>query len=66
MDEPNENPNVNEHLSLRDYFAGLALQGVMSQSGSLAGINEQVNRDAAATIAYQIADAMLAARGWKK
>ena len=48
-------PNVPEGMSLRDWFAGQALAGL------LANVSNQVD----ARVAYAIADAMLAARKGK-
>ena len=46
---------VQEGMTLRDYFAAKAMQGMMACPGSI-----RVNDDA--NLAYQIADAMLKAR----
>lgn len=46
-------------ISLRDWFAGMALQAVASSMGALA----QRNPETAAVISYKLADAMLKARG---
>jgi hypothetical protein len=43
-------------MSIRDYFAGQAMQGELSKEG---GFSQPVN---VATYAYQVADAMLKAR----
>lgn len=62
-------PHVIEHLhepvtagmTLRDYFAAKALQGMMSANGDSNGYLEYVEK-AVATNAYKLADAMLKAR----
>ena len=46
-----------EGMSLRDYFAAQALQGVLA-----ADTEELLSVDAIASVAYRIADAMLKAR----
>lgn len=49
-----------EGLSMRDHFAGLAMQGILSDPD--AGLlDDDLNRYAG--IAYRVADAMLRARG---
>ena len=57
---PNENVRT-EGLVLRDHFAALAMQGILSNPGQLDSVNESaaswVARDA-----YLVADAMLKAR----
>lgn len=45
-------------LSIRDWFAGMALQGVLSNSDAFVRMNDQQ----VAACAYSAADAMLAAR----
>ena len=53
----NETTHYNEGMSLRDWFAGQALQGLCaSQWGGLQRVSTFVER------AYEMADAMLAAR----
>lgn len=52
-------------MSLRDYFAGQALAGILANTASVAGIyekNRQQPTEALAVAVYQFADAMLAAR----
>lgn len=50
-----------EGMTLRDYFAAKAMQGILSNPGQLDNVNEDaakwVTRDA-----YKVADAMLKAR----
>jgi hypothetical protein len=53
MTEPREHPV--EGLTLRDYFAAAAMQGIMA-SGSGAMVRDH------AALAYALADAMLAER----
>lgn len=48
----------NEGMTLRDYFAAKAMQGMLAESGGGASSNEDL-----AEFAYHIADAMLKARG---
>jgi hypothetical protein len=54
-------------MSLRDYFAAAALQGILSNHELLLNLDERVpekgTRQVAASYAYALADAMLAARG---
>jgi hypothetical protein len=54
-------------MSLRDYFAAAALQGILSNHELLLNLDEMVpekgTRHVAALSAYALADAMLAARG---
>lgn len=54
-------------MTLRDHFAGLALQGILISSttkttASKMTIVEMLDRDVAAMAAYQFADAMIAER----
>lgn len=48
----------NDGMTLRDYFAAKAMQGMLAESGGGASSNEDL-----AEFAYHIADAMLKARG---
>ena len=48
---------VNEGMTLRDYFAAKAMQGLLSNRNAEAAIDEF------ATKSYRMADAMLKARG---
>ncbi len=48
---------VNLGLSIRDYFAAQAINGLVSEYGTIHFVDDEV-----ATRAYSIADAMLAAR----
>ena len=50
--------NSESGMTLRDHFAGLAMQAVLSDEGFI-GTPEQ-----AATYAYSVADAMLRERVW--
>lgn len=52
-------------MNLRDYFATKALQGLLSWTGDEASGSYHSNSDPAhtASMAYEYADAMLAARG---
>ena len=47
-------------MTMRDYYAGLALQGLLA-----AQLAHKSSSDSAAEVAYVIADAMLAAREGK-
>lgn len=52
-------------MSLRDYFAGQALGGLVTQIASLGEVAKQFSSEpntVAAKAAYEFADAMLAAR----
>jgi hypothetical protein len=51
-------PGINDGMTLRDYFAAKAMQGMFA-SGNL---SKTVQDDELATAAYQMADAMLKAR----
>ncbi|MGR3218717.1 MAG: hypothetical protein ACUZ8H_02720 [Candidatus Anammoxibacter sp.] len=55
-----EEKEVNLPVSLRDYFAGQALSGIM-RTKDLAGANFKL----IAEFSYQYADAMIAERGKK-
>ena len=58
---PCEGERLMQHgMSLRDYMAAAALQGLIS--GSLGGLREQPLETTAARVAYLFADAMLAER----
>ena len=46
-------------MSIRDWFAGMAMQGIISCPGDLDGYYEE---DVVATNAYKMADAMLRER----
>ncbi|EHM0713737.1 hypothetical protein JDT53_12485 [Escherichia coli] len=48
-------------MTLRDYFAAKAIQGMLSNSGMWDLVNER-HAELAAEDAYQVADAMLRAR----
>lgn len=50
-------PVLNGGMSIRDWFAGQALDGILSQEGAVKGYESND-----ATRAYAIADAMIAAR----
>lgn len=52
--------HCNEGMTLRDYFAGMALQGLLS-----ADIDDEKNADCLASQAYACADAMLLERAHK-
>ena len=55
----NECPTINLGMTLRDYFAAKAMQGLLAQS---MGSALQSDPDTGAQYAYRMADAMLAAR----
>lgn len=48
-------------MTLRDYFAAKVIHGLMSQPFPNVPFDDQIKKDA--VTAYQVADAMLAARG---
>jgi hypothetical protein len=50
-------PNMNTGMTLRDYFAAKALQGILTDAEIAMGISE------IAELAYKYADAMMKARG---
>jgi hypothetical protein len=58
---PHEGCNAQDGMSLRDWFAGMAIQSCINNYWS-----EQCAADDAAMAAYQIADAMLKAREVKE
>lgn len=59
---PYDNPReFSRGMSLRDHFAGQALNGLMSQDGSISQRPEVV-----AQMAYKLADAMMEERSKKK
>lgn len=62
----NETTHYNEGMSLRDWFAGMAMQGIAMYERSQGTVYENLSvaslRDSA-QMAYQLADAMLAERG---
>ena len=53
-------------MSLRDWFAGQALAGMLAESGAPVSWQAEVRLRTAAAIAYQMADAMLAERAAEK
>lgn len=53
-------PNMNTGMTLRDYFAAKAIQGLISEPSIQGTIEEFAHR------AYAIADAMIKARGKTK
>lgn len=55
--EPNTECNVATGMTLRDWFAGKAMQGMLSDT------NVQGTAEEFAQRAYQLADAMLKVRG---
>ena len=57
--EPGNCVSASEGMSLRDYFAAKAMQGLIAQSCGTAFGSVPIN---GAQYAYQMADAMLAAR----
>lgn len=57
---PSDFQFVNEGMTLRDYFAAKALQGMLN-SKAIAHLNEEYQ----ANKAYKYADAMIATRGEK-
>lgn len=63
---PPISPTTTERISLRDHFAGLALQGIISNKEELGECMDDENSEnaweAVAKYAYMYADAMLKAR----
>ena len=57
--EPGNCVSASEGMSLRDYFAAKAMQGLIAQSCGTALGSDPIH---GAQYAYQMADAMLAAR----
>ena len=57
--EPGDCVSASEGMSLRDYFAAKAMQGLLAQSCGTAFGSDPIH---GAQYAYQMADAMLAAR----
>ena len=65
---PNPNNTTQEGMDLRDWFAGLAMQGIV-MDGSLNSIEFAMKSDLGSEIsklAYQIADEMMASKGKPK
>jgi hypothetical protein len=58
MKDTSGEPRATAGMSLRDWFAGQALSGIMSNSGSFASMSDSQ----VAETSYSAADAMLAAR----
>lgn len=58
MKDTNGEPRATAGMSLRDWFAGQALSGIMSNSGSFASMSDSQ----VAETSYSAADAMLSAR----
>lgn len=52
---------ADDGMSLRDYFAAAALQGMLAENGGGTKNNTEL-----AAVAYSVADAMLAVRGQKQ
>ncbi|ENZ0174683.1 hypothetical protein ACF958_003497 [Providencia rettgeri] len=52
-----------EGMSLRDYLAAKAMQGILVNPGQLDNVNDEAAKWVARD-AYTMADAMLKARGW--
>lgn len=58
---PVHNPETHPSgMTLRDYFAGIALQGMLSSDSSID--RTKIKKDVWARVAYAFADAMLKAR----
>ena len=56
-------PNdTDDGMSLRDYFAAKAMQGICAHSGGASPVWAENNSDIA-EVSYELADAMLKARG---
>lgn len=64
MNTQKDNSEVYTHpgMTLRDYFAGQALPGILSSSNSQLFRKVEIPPHEMAEYAYEIADAMLAAR----
>jgi hypothetical protein len=60
MTEPKPDGGLARDKTLRDYFAGVALQGLIASNSDPA--TELYQRDKAAEIAFEYADAMLKER----
>lgn len=58
-DQTEKRKNIHEGMTLRDYFAAKAMQGMMTRDGFDPG---QATPEQRATLAYIEADAMLKAR----
>ena len=60
---PNDaNVNQQEGMTLRDWFAGQALPGILSSSGCKLFREDEIAQHELAEYAYRLADAMLKAR----
>ena len=55
------NPIRHPGMDLRDWFAGLAMQGILANEAMIDGINDNVSKWITAH-AYQLADAMMKER----
>lgn len=63
---PSGDPSGCDGMTLRDWFAGQALAGIVSTAEPIGGFSTEECEEAfdmAAKAAYSIADAMLSARG---
>lgn len=53
-------------MTLRDWFAGMALQGALASPLDVAGDHYQEKRDEVCRVSYDYADAMLTTRNGKE
>ena len=58
----NETTHYNEGMTLRDYFAAKAMQGMLANKGFIYGKTADEDDSNGAKRAYKIADAMMKAR----
>ena len=63
--EHTDTSGLYDGMTLRDYFAAKAMQGMLSHHGAVQNKKQAENDVAGAARAYAIADAMLAAREQK-
>lgn len=54
--------NGTDGMTLRDYFAAQAMQGVIGATGDSDGCLNNYSEDKVAALSYEMADAMLKAR----
>ena len=61
-DDGNLRPRQTNGMTLRDYFAAKAMQGLLASPRNPVGVTQDVTDVLIANLAYKMADAMLKAR----